>query len=194
MVAKTLEVIGMDRLITFDLHSKQIAGYFKNPPIILSAFPLFINEIRNLKFGIRNLILVAPDEGAYWTKGFANKLGIGLVQMDKTRDKVTARISENLMIHGDVNGKTCIIIDDNIYTGKTLILNAKALKDKGARAVLCYVTHPILSGNAPKLLQESEIDSLTVTDTIFVPKEKIFSKLKIISIAHPLAEAIGKMI
>ena len=198
VVAKTLEAVGMDQLITFDLHSSQIANYFKNPPIVLSAFELFINEIKKFTLspskGPQHFVTVAPDEGAYWVSDFARKLGIGLVQMDKTRDKVTARISENLTIHGDVNGKTCIIIDDNIYTGKTLILNAKALKDKGAEKVICFVTHPILSGNAPMLLQNSQIDSLTVTDTIFIPKEKQFPKLSIISINKSLAEAIGKMI
>lgn len=199
VVIKTLETMGLDKIITIDLHSRQIVDYFQNKPVVLSAFELFLNEIKkftpSLSKGPQHLVMVAPDKGAYWQKEFSQKLKISLVTVTKERNKKTSRIAfESLKIKGSVKDKTCIIIDDNLYTGSTLILNAKLLKQKGAAAVLCFVTHPILSGNAPQLLQNSEIDSLTVSDTIFVPQEKRFAKLKIIPVHKLLVDAIRKMV
>lgn len=196
VVIKTLEALGMDTMITFDLHSPIISTYFQNPPVTLSAFPLFLEEIKKL-VGKKNdkFVMVAPDKGAYWAKEISRKLSISLAQVAKERDKQTAEIAfESLKIKGEVQGKTALIVDDNIYTGSTLIHNAKLLKKTGATGVICFVTHPVLSGNAPALIQASEIDRLMVTDTIFVPTKKIFPKLAIISIAQPLAEAIRKMV
>lgn len=185
VVIKTLETMGMDQMITLDLHNPGILNYFQNKPIVLSAFPLFLKEIKQI-IDSRNdeYVMVAPDKGAYWAKDFAKKLNLDSVQIEKTRDKKTAGITfagcrpdtERL------DGKTSIIVDDVIYTGSTLILAAKLLKQHGAKKVICFATHAIFSGNAAKDLQNSEIDSLTVTDTIFVPKEKLFPKLKIISV------------
>lgn len=192
VVIKTLEALGMDTMITFDLHSRLIVSYFKNTPIVLSAFPIFLEEIKN-KIGknYNDFVMVVPDEGAYWQKDFSKKLSIPYVEVAKKRDLQTSKIPfESLSIKGEVKGKTCLIIDDNVYTGSTLIHNAKLLKRNGAKKVYCFVTHAILSGDSPRQIQNSEIDSLTVTDTIFIPKEKLIKKLKIISIADSLGEAI----
>ena len=196
VVIKTLEALGMERMITFDLHSPIVSTYFQKPPVILSAFPLFLEEIKKL-IGKKNeqFVMVAPDEGAYWQKEFSRKLGMALAMVTKERNKQTAYIPfESLKISGEVNGKTAIIIDDNIYTGSTLVHNAKLLKKMGATRVICFVTHPVLSGDAAMLIQASEIDRLTVADTIFVPQEKQVSKLSVISIAKPLAGAIREML
>lgn len=196
VVIKTLETFGMDKVITFDLHHPAIKTFFKKPPLVLSAFPLFLEKIREtIGKNRQNFVMVAPDEGAYWQKELSREMKIGFVQVKKERDKKTARIPfASLKIDGEVKGKACLIIDDNIYTGSTLIHNAKFLKKLGALTVFCYVTHPILSGEAPELIQASEVDRLTVTDTILVPPDKQIAKLTIISIAQPLTEAVRLMI
>jgi ribose-phosphate pyrophosphokinase len=192
VVIKTLEASGMDKAITIDLHSRIILSYFQRKPIVLSAFPLFLEEIKKIiKQKESGFVMVAPDEGAYWAKDFSRKLKIDFATVTKERNKNTAEIPyDSLRIEGEVKNKTAIIVDNNIYTGSTLICNAKFLKAHGAQRVICFVTHPILSPEAPALLEKSEIDALTVTDTIFVPKKKLFPKLKIISVAPLLAKTI----
>lgn len=196
VVIKTLETMGMGEMITFDLHSKLVESYFQDPPTVLSAFPIFLEKIRKLvaKDG-EKFVMVAPDNGAYWEIEFSHRLKIPLAKVTKERDRQTAKIPFcSLKIYGQVEGKTAIIVDDNIYTGSTIIHNAKFLRMKGAKRVICFVTHPILSGNAPQLIQDSQVDSLTVTDTIFVPPEKRIQKLSVLSVASLLASEIKKRV
>lgn len=195
VVVKTFEAMGMDQIITFDLHSRLIVSYFKNPPVVLSAFPLFLEEIKKLTGKYKkDFVMVAPDDGAFWSSVLAEKLGIPLALVTKKRDKKTAVISPNLTIQGQVAGKIAVIVDDNVYTGRTLILNGNLLKKKGALKITCFATHPVFSGNAPSEIQNSEIDALTVSDTIFVPPEKKFPKLSIVSIEGILSKEIQEML
>lgn len=197
VLIKTIETMGTDKIITINLHSDIIPTYFMISPVILSAFSLFLEHIKiMIQKNYGAYVLVAPDkEAGNWQKDFSKKLHIPFVQVTKERDKVTSLIpTSSFKIFGDVKGKTAIIIDDNIYTGSTLIQNAKLLKSYGAKRVICYVTHPILSGDSSKLIQDSEIDSLTVTDTIYIPPEKKFDKLQILSISSILSDAIKKIV
>lgn len=188
VVIKTLETLGMEKIVTFDLHNPGIVNYFENKPIVLSALPLFLRHCNNAKM----FVMVAPDAGAFWAEDFAKKLGIDFLQLEKRRDKKTARITFVLQsrISARLDGKTAIMIDDMIYTGQTLIQSAEILKKMGAKKVICFATHAIFSGNAASDLQNSEIDSLTVTDTILIPEEKRFPKLKIISVGQSIINAL----
>jgi ribose-phosphate pyrophosphokinase len=194
-VIKTFEAMSMDKMITINFHSKNILEYFQNPPVVLSAFPLFLTEIkRQIGQDSSSFVMAAPDQGAYWEREFSRNLKIPLVQVVKDRDRQTSLIPySSLRIKGKVKGKKVIIVDDNVYTGSTLMQNAKFLKSLGAVKVYCFVTHPIMAGDSPWLLQKSSIDSLTVTDTIFTPIARRFPKLKIISVAKIITHAIRKM-
>lgn len=192
VVADLLEKVKVDRIITVDLHAEQIQGFFSMPVNNIYGSKLFIDDI--LKKQLKNPLIVSPDVGGVVrARTFANRLGhADLAIIDKRRPKPNE--VEVMNIIGDVKGRTCIIVDDMIDTGGTLCSAAKALKENGAEKILAYCTHPILSGQVIKMIEESKLDELVVTDTIPLSKEAAgCSRIRQLSIAPMLAEVIRRV-
>ena len=190
LCAKLLKVAGVSKLIVLDLHNKKVEKYFKIPFKHLSALDLFVDYLsqKNLK----NTIVVAPDEGAAGVNGkLAKKLGISSCYIKKSRERKHDKVAK-MELTGEVKGKNVIILDDEINTGGTLMKAASTLKQKGARKVYFVCTHGILSGDATSKLQKSNIDEIVITDSIYLPKEKIFAKIKVLSVAGIIAREIVK--
>lgn len=163
VVANMLQVVGVDRVLTMDLHADQIQGFFDIPVDNIYASPILLNDIwqRNMS----NLVVVSPDiGGVVRARALAKRLEVDLAIIDKRRPR--ANVSEVMNIIGDVEGRNCIIMDDMVDTAGTLCKAAAALKEQGALLVDAYCTHPVLSGNAVERITESVLDSLVVTDSI----------------------------
>ncbi|MEA3355130.1 MAG: ribose-phosphate pyrophosphokinase [Patescibacteria group bacterium] len=186
VIAKMLQVISLEKIITFDLHNLAILGFFEIPVINLSARLLL--EDYFLKKINKNTIVVAPDAGAIkLSTAFAHKLGIGVVYIDKKRDLKTGKV-KIFGISGGVKGKEVIIIDDMIATGGTLIKTANFLRKKGVQSIKVGVTHHLYVNGTQEKLEKSAIDEIVVTDTI---KPKIKSKkLKVLSVAEIITKEI----
>ena len=182
VVAAAIASAGYDKVITVDLHSELIKQYWKIPLVELSMYENFLSaSSADKKFS--NAVLVAPDLGGLErSREFAAKLNIPLVQVMKERDRVTAVVNKELKILGDVAGKTCLLIDDSIFSGQTLIYNAALLKSKGAREVICFVTHPVFDSQTMDRLSKSPIDKLYVSDSVPLPVNP-WKKIEVISIA-----------
>jgi ribose-phosphate pyrophosphokinase len=200
LVAKLIETAGATKIITIDIHSERIKNFFKIPVInitsakVLNAKVLKFtkNPLERKKCDKKCDIVVAPDFGALKrAKGVAEILKTEIAWIEKKRSLKTGKI-EIANLKGDVKNKNCLIIDDIISSGITLIKAAQFLKEKGAKKVYAYATHPVFSQNAPKILQNSPFESIIVSNSIEIPKEKQFKKLKIISIAKVLAETLKK--
>ncbi len=187
LVADLLTAAGTDRMLTVDLHAGQIQGFFNIPVDHLYAAPVILDYARQLK--IENLTIAAPDPGAVErARAYAKRLNADLVIADKRR--LGANEVEVMNIVGDVNGKNVLICDDIISTGGTLIHTAEALKQQGAKKIYVAATHPVLAANAPELIQKSEIQQVIVTNTIPLTPKKAISKIKVLSVAWLLGEAI----
>jgi len=191
LVADLLEAAGTDRLLTMNLHSPQIQGFFRIPTDHLLAAPILIRHFQKKK--ISNAVVVSPDAGsAKLAESYARKLRLPLAIMDKRRlgntDKVTI-----INIVGEVKGKKAIVFDDEIATGGSLIETAKALVKHGATEVCACAVHGVLCGNAVKKLSESIIKEVVVTNTVRIDKEKMFPKLSILSVAKLFASAIERI-
>lgn len=179
LVAKFIEAAGFDRVITCELHSPHILTYFHVPVTTLSTHTLFSPS---------QGIVVSPDKGGRSrSEIFAKNLKLPVVYCTKKRNGNTVTVTG---VSGDVEGKACIIFDDIVNTGETAIKISDFLKNHGANTVSLYATHAVLAGDAAKKLSLSSIDTVTFTDTIAVPKHKISSKFKIVSVAPLLADAI----
>ncbi len=185
LIANLITVAGTDRVITMDLHAAQIQGFFDIPFDHLYASPVFTVLFKNK---IENLAVVSPDVGGIkLARSYASRLEASLVVMDKRRPK--HNISEVMHIIGDVKDKNVLIVDDLIDTGGTFVSAVKALKDSGAKKIFGAVTHPLLSGEAVKRIEESDLDTLYVTDSI--PLANINSRKIVVRSASELfAEAI----
>jgi len=189
LVANMITVAGADRLITFDLHVAQIQGFFDIPSDNMELLPLFADYI--LGKNLKNIVIVSPDAGGTTrARALGKILDAPLAIVDKRRPEQNMAVVENII--GDVKGKTAILIDDMIDTAGSVVEAAKLLKKNGAKEVYALATHPIFSGNAIEKLKNSDIKEVVVTNTIYLPKEKQFSKLKVISIAPLLAETIKR--
>ena len=188
VVANMLESTGVNRILTMDLHSDQIQGFFDIPVDNIYATPIMLGEICKNEF--KSPIVVSPDVGGVVrARAFAKELNTDLAIIDKRRSK--ANVSEVMTVLGDVSGRTCLIMDDVVDTAGTLIRAADALKNKGALAVIAYCTHPVLSGDAVNRIEKSSLDQLVVTDTISLTAEGAKSdKIKQISCSGLLAETI----
>ena len=187
LVANMLTVAGVDRVITIDLHQGQIQGFFDIPVNHLTALPIFSNYFasKNLK----NMCVVSPDVGrAKAAKKLSEMLDAELAIMTKTRPAHNESEISNVI--GDVAGKTCILNDDMIDTGGSIVAGVEALKAAGAEDVYVCATHGIFSGPAYDRLQNLDIEELVVCDTIPIPPERQIGKLKIVSVAPLLAQAI----
>ncbi len=183
LVANMLEVAGVDRLLTIDLHAAQIQGFFDIPVDHLMGAPL-----------IADYVVVSPDHGGVTrARKLAEFLKTPIAIIDKRRSVDKMNTSEVMNIIGSVEGKTCILIDDMIDTAGTICHAADALAEAGAVEVYASCTHPVLSGPAMDNIQKSAIKKLVVLDTIYLPEDRLIDKIEQISIAKLLAEAIVRI-
>ena len=191
LVADMLTSAGVDRLLTMDLHSDQIQGFFDIPVDNIYATPILLADVWRQNYP--NLIVVSPDVGGVVrARALAKQLDADLAIIDKRRPK--PNVSKVMNIIGEVTGRTCLIMDDLVDTANTLCEAAKALKDKGATRVLAYCTHPVLSGPAVERITNSAIDELVVTDTI--PLSEAASncgRIRQLSTAELMAETIRRI-
>jgi ribose-phosphate pyrophosphokinase len=192
VVSNLITNAGANRIVTVDLHAGQIQGFFDIPVDNLFTTPLFARYIKR-KFKTKNLVCVSPDIGGVQrTRGLATKIKADLAIIDKRRPEPGK--SEVMNIIGDVKGKNCIIVDDIIDSGGTIINAVEALKKEGAIDVFVFITHAVLSGEAVDKIKKSKIKKLIITDTIDnTLKIKNNSKIEVISIAPLMAEAINRI-
>ena len=188
VVANMLQIAGVERVLTMDLHADQIQGFFDIPVDNIYAAPLLLADVHKQEFD--NVMVVSPDVGGVVrARALAKRLDCDLAIIDKRRPK--ANVAEVMNIIGDVSGRTCVIMDDMVDTANTLVKAAGALKERGAQRVLAYCTHPVLSGGAVDRIATSPLDELVVTDTISLPKDaRASSKIRVLSCAQLLAETI----
>jgi len=188
VVANMLQSVGVDRVLTMDLHSDQIQGFFDIPVDNIYSAPIILGDV--WKHDYKDLIVVSPDVGGVVrARAFAKELDTELSIIDKRRPK--ANVSEVMNIIGDVTDRTCIIMDDMVDTAGTLTKAAAALKTYGASRVVAYCTHPVLSGSAVQRVVDSDLDELVVTDTIPLSQAAIDSgRIRVISCAGLMAETI----
>ena len=193
VVADMFRSVGIDRVLTIDLHSETIQGFFDMPADNVYATKLMVDDIKSNNERIE-IVVVSPDVGGVVRSRALAKLldQTDLAIIDKRR--AAANQSEVMNIIGEVDGKVCIVPDDIIDTAGTLCNAANALKEKGAKAVKAYITHPVLSGPAIERLEKSEIDELVVTNSIpLSPDAKKCSKIRVISLASTIAECIKRL-
>ena len=192
LVSNLITKAGADRIVTVDLHAGQIQGFFDIPVDNLFATPIFSRHIKKNIKG-RNLICVSPDVGGVErTRALARKLDIGIGIIDKRRP--TPGKSQVMNVIGNVNNKTCIIVDDIIDSGGTIVNAAQALINRGAKEVHVYITHGVLSGEAVEKIKKSKIKKLVITDTIDnASKVKKAKNIEVLSICNLLGEAIKRI-
>ena len=191
VVANMLTSMGVERLLTIDLHADQIQGFFDIPVDNIYATPLFLADIHKQNYD--DVIVVSPDVGGVVrARALAKQLNTDLAIVDKRRPE--ANVSEVMQIIGDINGKCCVIVDDICDTAGTLCHAADALKNEGASAVYAYITHPIFSGKADQNITDSTIDGIIVTDTIKLSKKIIDTgKIRQITVSEMLAETLRRI-
>jgi ribose-phosphate pyrophosphokinase len=190
VIADVIQVTGPDRILTVDLHADQIQGFFHIPVDNLYAAPVFIQYLKENHF--QEPIVVSPDSGGVERARYlARHINAGLAIIDKRRPQ--ANIAEIMNVIGDVEGKECILYDDMIDTAGTITKAAKALKENGAKKVIACATHAVLSGPAIQRLEESELDEVVFTNTIYLSEEKRIKKIKILTIANLIGEAIRRI-
>ena len=192
LVADILVAAGADDIMTVDLHAPQIQGYFNIPVNHLEGMPVLAQYFLEKNFASKDLVVVSPDHGSVTrARNFAHYFNCPIAIIDKRRPK--ANVSEVMNIIGDVEGKTCLMIDDMIDTAGTITNAADALKKFGAAEVYATATHPVLSGPAIERIQNSAIKEMVLLNTIPVPEEKKISKITILSIAPLIAEAMRRV-
>lgn len=190
LIADLITTAGASRILTVDLHAGQIQGFFNVPVDHLFAAPVLLDYLRHLT---SETVIVSPDAGGVErARAFAKRLSASLAIIDKRRDAPNE--SQVMNIIGDVSGRTAVLMDDIVDTGGTLVRAAYALIDKGAKKVFACCTHPVLSGKATKILMESPIEELIVTDTIPLRREaRDCPKIKILSVSGLLTQAIQRI-
>ena len=193
VVADFLSSVGVDRVLTCDLHAEQIQGFFDVPVGDVFGSPVLLHDIQK-KTDLENPIVVSPDIGGVVRARAIAKLlnDSDMAIIDKRRPK--ANVSQVMHIIGDVAGRDCILVDDMIDTGGTLCKAAEALKERGAKRVFAYATHPVFSGSAVKNIANDALDEIVVTDTIPLSKEiKALGKVRALTLSGMLAEAIRRI-
>ena len=192
VVSNLITNAGANRIVTVDLHAGQIQGFFDIPVDNLFATPIFARHVKK-KIKNKNLICVAPDVGGTErARALGKLLNVGLAIVDKRRPKPGQ--SQVMNVIGSVKDKTCIIVDDIIDSGGTIVNAAKALKDRGAKEVYVYITHGVLSGEAVKKIKNSVIKNLVITDTIDnFEKVKSAKNIEVLSISGLMGEAIKRI-
>lgn len=191
VVANMLQSVGVDRVLTMDLHADQIQGFFDIPVDNIYSTPVLLNDI--LAHQYPNLMVVSPDVGGVVrARAMAKALDVDLAIIDKRRPR--ANVAEIMNIIGEVKGRTCVITDDIVDTAGTLCNAASALKERGAVRVLAYAAHPVLSGNAVDRITNSPLNELVITDTIPLrPEAEACPKIRQLSCAALIGETISRI-
>src|SRR5881227_105461 len=188
LVANLITRAGADRVMTLDLHAGQIQGFFDIPTDNLYAAPMMVRDIRE-RFDVSKVMVVSPDVGG--ARGLAKRINAPLAIVDKRRER--AGESEVMNVIGEVEGYTCILVDDIIDSGGTVVNAADALLDKGATEVYAYITHGVLSGGAVARITASRLKELVITDSIQPTQAvKVARNIRVLSIAMLIGEAIGR--
>jgi ribose-phosphate pyrophosphokinase len=191
VVANMLTGVGVDRVLTMDLHADQIQGFFDIPVDNIYASPILLSDVRSRNYN--NLVVVSPDVGGVVrARALAKQMDADLAIIDKRRPK--PNVAKVMNIIGEVAGRTCLIMDDMVDTANTLCEAAAALKEKGAERVIAYCTHPVLSGPAIGRIENSALDELVVTDTIPLREEaRACKKIRQLSVAELMAETMRRI-
>ncbi len=193
VVANLLTVVGVDRVLTIDLHADQVQGFFDLPVDNIYGSKVLLEDIVQRNPSSEKLTVVSPDVGGVVrARAFATRIGNKLAIIDKRRPR--PGISKVMHIIGDVEGRDCVVVDDLVDTAGTLCEAAMALKDNGADHVSAYITHPVLSGPAIENINKSALDELVVTDTIpLSPEAEKCDKIRVLSTAEMLADTMGRI-
>jgi len=192
LVADLISTAGADRVVSVDLHSGQIQGYFDFPFDHLTALPILSDYLEH-ELGLLgdDLVIVAPDAGRIKTaEKLREYLHADLAFLYKRRSRQEAHKIEEMAVVGEVDGRPCVLVDDMIDTAGTVAKGAQALAAQGAGPIFAAATHPILSGKARQNLEEAPIEQVVVTNTVPIPEERYFDKLKVLSIAPLIAQAL----
>ena len=191
VVANMLEAVGVERLLTMDLHADQIQGFFNIPVDNIYASPVLLSDLQSKRYD--DLVVVSPDVGGVVrARALAKQAGCDLAIIDKRRPK--ANVSEVMHVIGDIEGRNCVIMDDMIDTAGTLVKAADVLKERGAKKVYAYCTHAVFSGPAIDRIQASELDEVVITDTIPLSEQgKACAKVRQLSVAFLFAETIRRI-
>lgn len=191
VVAVMMAKVGVDRVLTIDLHAEQIQGFFDVPVDNVYGSPILIDDIERQRYD--NPLVVSPDiGGVVRARAAAKQLGLDLAIIDKRRPSANEAVVMHII--GEISGHTCLLIDDMVDTAGTLCKAAEALKERGAQRVLAYCTHPVLSGNAIHNIKESVLDELIVTDTIPLSTDaRSCGRIRQLSSAKLIAEAVRRV-
>lgn len=191
VMANMLETVGVNRVLTMDLHADQIQGFFDIPVDNIYASPVLLSDLQSKKYD--NLVVVSPDVGGVVrARALAKQLGCDLAIIDKRRPK--ANVSEVMHIIGEIEGRNCVIMDDMIDTAGTLVKAAEVLKERGANHVYAYCTHAVLSGPAITRIESSALDEVVITNTIpLSPAGQSCAKIRQLSVAFLFAETIRRI-
>jgi ribose-phosphate pyrophosphokinase len=191
VVANMLESVGVERVLTMDLHADQIQGFFDIPVDNIYASPVLLSDLKSKAYP--NLVVISPDVGGVVrARALAKQLGCDLAIIDKRRP--TANVSEVMHVIGEIEGRNCVIMDDMIDTAGTLVKAAEVLKERGAQSVYAYCTHPVFSGPALDRINASHIDEVVITNTIpMSAAAKACPKIRQLSVAFLFAESIRRI-
>jgi len=191
VVANMLEAVGVERLLTMDLHADQIQGFFDIPVDNIYASPVLLSDLKSKAYS--NLVVISPDiGGVVRARAMAKQLGCDLAIIDKRRP--AAGVSEVMHVIGEIDGRNCVIMDDMIDTAGTLVKAAEVLKERGAKSVYAYCTHPIFSGPALDRIAASAIDEVVITNTIPLSEAaRANPKIRQLSVAFLFAESIRRI-
>jgi len=191
VVANMMSSVGVDRVLTMDLHSEQIQGFFDIPVDNIYSGPIMLGDV--WKHGFKNLVVVSPDVGGVLrARALAKRMEADLAIIDKRRPRPNVATVMNII--GEVEGRPCVIIDDLVDTANTLCEAAGALKERGAERVLAYCTHPVLSGKAVERIAGSALDEVVVTDTIpLTDAARACRKIRALTVSGLLAETMRRI-
>jgi ribose-phosphate pyrophosphokinase len=191
VVANLLETVGVERVLTMDLHADQIQGFFDIPVDNIYASPVLLSDLKSKAYP--NLVVVSPDVGGVVrARALAKQLGSDLAIIDKRR--AAANVSEVMHVIGDIEGRNCVIMDDMIDTAGTLVKAAEVLKERGAKRVYAYCTHPVFSGPAIERITNSQLDEVVITNTIPLNDAAVAcKKIRQLSVAFLFAETIRRI-
>jgi ribose-phosphate pyrophosphokinase len=191
VVANLLETVGVERVLTMDLHADQIQGFFDIPVDNIYASPVLLSDLKSKAY--RDLVVISPDVGGVVrARALAKQLGCDLAIIDKRRP--AANVAEVMHVIGEIDGRNCVIMDDMIDTAGTLVKAADVLKERGAKRVFAYCTHPVFSGQAVDRIAKSKLDEVVITNTIpMSAAAKACPKIRQLSVAFLFAETIRRI-